>query len=86
MTLFNIKKIIIPIPRTHDQNQNAIFYKNKYNDHILDQNDKNFETKLEQTIINNLNYKKNTVNLNYIKSKIFETKNTIRSEMIKYLR
>ena len=38
--LFNIKQIIVPIPWTHDQFDNASYFNDKYNDTVIDQNDK----------------------------------------------
>jgi len=38
--LYNMKLIIIPIPRTHDQYDNAKYYENHYSDILLEQNAK----------------------------------------------
>jgi len=52
-----LKKIIIPIPRTHDQYTNANYYKKHYNDILVPQ-DANFQYHLWQALLQNCSYKK----------------------------
>ncbi len=48
--LYDIKQIIVPIPRTHDQYDNAHWYVKHYNDIFINQRDHNFESQLENAI------------------------------------
>ena len=56
--LFGIKKIIIPIPWTHDQFKNAQRYKNTYEDICLDQQSSHFADELGKYIYTYSSYKK----------------------------
>ncbi len=56
--LFWLKKIIIPIPWTHDQLKNGQYYENKYWDILVRQDTKTFYTDLKKSIVENLSYKK----------------------------
>lgn len=56
--LFGIKKIIIPIPWTHDQLKNGLYYKEKYNDIVVRQDDKLFAKEFENAIEEYKWYKK----------------------------
>jgi len=55
--LRNIKLLIVPLPWTHDQLDNAKYYKKNYNDEILLQNT-NFETTLKEKLQKFRKYKK----------------------------
>jgi UDP-N-acetylglucosamine:LPS N-acetylglucosamine transferase len=44
--LFNIHKIIVPIPRTHDQTQNAQYYVHHHGDCIVLQSSSTYKTDL----------------------------------------
>jgi len=48
--LYDMKQIIIPIPRTHDQYDNAKWYVRYYNDSIINQRDHDFELQLANAI------------------------------------
>ncbi len=48
--LYDMKQIIIPIPRTHDQHDNAKWYVRYYNDIMLNQRDTDFEFQLTNAI------------------------------------
>lgn len=56
--LFGIKKIIIPIPWTHDQLKNWLYYKEKYNDIVVKQDSKTFAEDLEKAIKDYKEYRK----------------------------
>ncbi len=82
MQLFNIKKIIVPLPCTHDQEQNAKWYVERYWDIYLDQEDKNFVKNLKKSIFEYINYQKKEVNLKEVWEKIEVAKKIIWEEMI----
>jgi UDP-N-acetylglucosamine:LPS N-acetylglucosamine transferase len=44
--LYDIKQIIVPIPRTHDQYDNAKWYVRVHNDIMINQRDHDFESQL----------------------------------------
>jgi len=48
--LYDIKQIIVPIPRTHDQYDNAKRYVRCHNDVMINQRDHDFETQLANAI------------------------------------
>lgn len=56
--LFGIKKIIIPIPRTHDQAKNATYYKVHHDDIVLDQYSNTFVEELQNALQKYIWYKK----------------------------
>jgi len=58
--LFDMKLIIIPITRTHDQYDNAKYFSQKYWDVFLDQRDPNFEAQLIHSLNEHIWFKKTT--------------------------
>ena len=48
--LYDMKICMVPIPRTHDQYENAKWYVKKYNDILLDQSNPSFMSLLEKTL------------------------------------
>jgi UDP-N-acetylglucosamine:LPS N-acetylglucosamine transferase len=56
--LYNMKQIIIPIPWTHDQYDNAQWYVDHYKDIMINQRDVAFEKKLMSALIKLRNFKK----------------------------
>lgn len=56
--MFGIKKIIIPIPWTHDQLKNAQYYQKEYWDTLLQQLDPDFTENFERTVIDYSRYLK----------------------------
>ena len=56
--LFGIKKIIIPIPWTHDQLKNALYYEKNYDDVVVRQDSKIFAEDFEKAIGEYKEYKK----------------------------
>ncbi|MEI7562807.1 MAG: glycosyltransferase [bacterium] len=49
--LFDIKQIIIPIPRTHDQYDNAQWYVDHHQDIMINQRDKGFDINIINALI-----------------------------------
>ncbi len=74
--LFNIKSIIIPLPRTHDQAQNAKYYADHYQDIVLDQRSPFFIQDLEQSLSSLSSYRKHKL-LSSPLQQIQQTKNLI---------
>jgi len=66
--LYNLKLLIIPIARTHDQHDNAKFYQKTYKDKLIDQQ-KNFPKNLHNELLNNIWYKKIIYNKESIEKK-----------------
>ena len=56
--IFHLKTIIVPIPRTHDQMDNALYYEKHFHDIVLDQEDQYFEKDLGETLREFADYKK----------------------------
>jgi UDP-N-acetylglucosamine--N-acetylmuramyl-(pentapeptide) pyrophosphoryl-undecaprenol N-acetylglucosamine transferase len=56
--LYDLKQIIVPIPWTHDQYDNAKRYAKHHNDIRLNQRDNDFEQQLKNTIIQFKGFKK----------------------------
>lgn len=56
--LFNIKSIIVPIPRTHDQMDNAKRYVHHYQDLLLDQTSLTFLSEMQTAFLSLLHYQK----------------------------
>jgi hypothetical protein len=52
---------MVPIPRTHDQYDNAKFYVQKYDDILLDSNDPNYKENMLSTFTKFQNFKKGKV-------------------------
>lgn len=56
--LFGLKKIIIPIPWTHDQMKNGMYYKEHYWDVVIDQMKTDYQKVFEINISENIGFKK----------------------------
>jgi len=56
--LYNLKIVMVPIPRTHDQYDNAKFYVQKYDDILLDSNDPNYKENMLSTFTKFQKFKK----------------------------
>ncbi len=56
--LFDLKLVMVPIPRTHDQKDNAKRYVKHHEGILLEQDDSEFLKKLEKTLISLKSYKK----------------------------
>ena len=59
--LYNLKIVMVPIPRTHDQYDNAKFYVQKYDDILLDSNDPNYKENMLSIFTKFQNFKKEKV-------------------------
>lgn len=79
--LYDMKQIIVPIPRTHDQYDNAKRYVKHYNDIMINQRDHDFETQLANAIKYFKKFKK-TRQQKDKKSLITEAKQTIRAALL----
>lgn len=49
--LFDLPLAIVPLPVTHDQAKNAQYYVDTYNDTMIDQNDPEFVSLLQEYIL-----------------------------------
>lgn len=78
--LFGIKKIIIPIPWTHDQYKNWQYYKREYDDVLVKQNTNTFMSEFKESVLTLKEYKK-WVYRNPLE-KIHTTKDIILSYML----
>lgn len=56
--LYDMKQVIVPIPWTHDQYDNAKWYVRSHNDIMINQRDDDFESQLANAIIYHKNFKK----------------------------
>lgn len=74
--LFNIKSIIVPLPRTHDQADNAKRYAEHHADIVLDQNAPSFAWDLEQALLAHTQYHKKAPSTSPLKQ-IQETKKLV---------
>lgn len=74
--LYDMKICMVPIPRTHDQYENAKWYVKKYNDILLDQSNPSFMSLLEKTLEDYIWYKKTILDEDRYE-KVHKTKNTI---------
>ena len=59
--LYNLKIVMVPIPRTHDQYDNAKFYVEHYDDILLDSNDPNYKENMLSIFTQYQNFKKEKV-------------------------
>ena len=80
--LFNIKSIIVPIPRTHDQMDNAKRYVHHHDDILLDQTSSTFLQDMEQVLLSLSQYKKTPIDKDIFKE-IQQAKKLIWEEIIK---
>ena len=80
--LFNIKSIIVPIPWTHDQEDNGKRYVQHYNDILLDQTSPTFLQDMEQIFLSLVDYRKPPVDKDIL-TEIQQAKNLILEEILK---
>lgn len=59
--LYNLKIVMVPIPRTHDQYDNARYYVQHYDDILLDSNDPNYKENMLEIFRKYQNFKKEKV-------------------------
>lgn len=74
--LYNLKIIMVPIPRTHDQYDNAKFYVEKYQDILLDSKDANYSDKMLEIFDKYKTFKKEDVKSD-LTSKVWFAKDKI---------
>lgn len=79
--LYNLKLIMVPIPWTHDQFDNATYYKEKYSDILLDSTSKNYNTDFKKALLENTKFKKIHTSHDISKD-ISEIKDTVISEIL----
>lgn len=60
--LFDLKIIMVPIPRTHDQYDNAKYYVKHYNDILLDSKDRNYNQNMLEVLKQHVWFKKKQSN------------------------
>ena len=80
--LFNLKSIIVPIPRTHDQKLNAERYVKKFNDIMVEQSQPTTETDLYNAMISLKDYHKPEISTDIYKE-IWKAKHTILDKLLK---
>jgi UDP-N-acetylglucosamine:LPS N-acetylglucosamine transferase len=80
--LFNIKSLIVPIPRTHDQMDNAKRYVHHYQDILLDQTSPTFFHDMEEAFLSLRSYKKPPLS-KAIFSEIQQAKKLIIEELLR---
>jgi len=59
--LYNLKIVMVPIPRTHDQYDNAKYYVEHHDDILLDSNDPNYKENMLSIFTEYQNFKKDKV-------------------------
>jgi UDP-N-acetylglucosamine:LPS N-acetylglucosamine transferase len=80
--LFNLKSIIVPIPRTHDQKLNAERYVKNFNDIIVEQSTPTTSEDLYNALISLIDYHKPEISIN-IHKEIWKAKHTILDHLLK---
>ncbi len=79
--LYNLKIVMVPIPRTHDQYDNAKYYVQHFQDILLDSKDPNYKNNMIQIFDKHKNFKKQE-NQNDIISQILVAKDVIVNAII----
>ena len=80
--LFNLKSIIVPIPRTHDQKLNAEWYVKNFNDIMVEQSKETTSEDLYNALISLKDYHKPEISID-IHAEIWKAKHTILDEILK---
>ena len=80
--IFNLKSIIVPIPRTHDQKLNAEWYVKKFNDIIVEQSTSTTSQDLCNALVSLKDYHKPKITTD-IHKEIWKAKHTILDELLK---
>ncbi len=80
--LFNLKSIIVPIPRTHDQKLNAEWYVKNYNDIMVEQSKPTTSEDLQNALLSLKDYHKPEISID-IHKEIWKAKHTILDELLK---
>ncbi len=79
--LFELKILMIPIPWTHDQYDNANRYVRSFGDILVDQKDKNYQNNLRQAILSLNGFKKRNIKKD-IQIEISKAKREIAEKII----
>ena len=80
--LFNLKSIIVPIPRTHDQKLNAEWYVKNFNDIMVEQSKETTSEDLHDALISLKDYHKPEISAD-IHTEIWKAKHTILDHLLK---
>ena len=80
--LYNLKIIMVPIPRTHDQYDNAKFYVRKYKDILLDSKLDSYTQDMLNIFKTHKNFKKQSIKKDIL-NEISKVKNVILDSIIK---
>ena len=80
--LYNLKIVMVPIPWTHDQYDNAKFYVEQYDDILLDSNDPNYKENMLSIFTKYQNFKKETIKKDIL-SEISVAKQKITEALLK---
>ena len=80
--LFNLKSIIVPIPRTHDQKLNAERYVKHFNDIMVEQSKPTTQEDLEKALLSLKDYHKPKITID-IHKEIWKAKHTILDIVLK---
>ncbi len=80
--LFNLKSIIVPIPRTHDQKLNAEWYVKNFNDIMVEQSKPTTSQDLYNALLSLKDYHKPEILIDILKE-IWKAKHIILDEILK---
>lgn len=80
--LFNLKSIIVPIPRTHDQKLNAEWYVKNFNDIMVEQSQPTTSEDLKNALLSLKDYHKPEITIDIL-AEIWKAKHTILDEILK---
>lgn len=80
--LFNLKSIIVPIPRTHDQKLNAEWYVKHFNDILVEQSKPTTQEDLQNALLSLKDYHKPEITID-IHKEILKAKHTILDILLK---
>ena len=80
--LFNLKSIIVPIPRTHDQKLNAEWYVKNFNDIMVEQSKETTSEDLFNALVSLKDYHKPEISTD-IHAEIWKAKHTILDYLLK---
>jgi len=79
--LYNLKIVMVPIPWTHDQYDNAKYYVEHYDDILLDSKDLEYKNNMLKIFDEYKSFKKSEVNVDIL-SEISKAKDMIVGELI----
>ena len=82
--LFGLSLCMIPLPITHDQYQNAQYYRQQYDDSVLDQEAPDFVDQLQQQINSYQWKKKSWYNDDVVLASIHQSKTTVLDQIFSH--